>query len=202
MAGNPIRQVPIDTILETARCLLRYPILSDVPRAFSAFTSAPFPTYVPLGQISSIEEVEAWIVGAQSRWSEGGAFTWSVDQKRDRLLMGQVTLTKIPDSGAWALAFWTHPECWGEGYATEAAGRVIEFAFRDLGATRIWAGAAEWNKGSLRVLEKLGMVHLSDNPEGYAINGAPIPTQEFEITLSIWQNPGADSINQSSHQSG
>jgi ribosomal-protein-alanine N-acetyltransferase len=193
MAGNPIRQVPINTILETARCLLRYPILSDVPRAFSTFTSPSFPKYVPLGQISSIEEVEAWIEGAQSRWSEGEAFTWSVGRKRDQLLMGQVTLSNIPDSGAWALAFWTHPECWGEGYATEAASRVIDFAFRDLGANRIWTGAATWNKGSLRVLEKLGMVDLSDNPEGYAINGEAIPTQEFEITLSIWQNPRTDS---------
>lgn len=69
----------------------------------------------------------------------------------------------------------------------------MEFAFRDLGANRIWAGAATWNKGSLRVLEKLGMVHLSDNPEGYAINDEPIPTQEFEITLSMWQNRRADS---------
>jgi RimJ/RimL family protein N-acetyltransferase len=107
--------------------------------------------------------------------------------------MGQVTLANIPDSGAWALAFWTHPECWGEGYATEAAGRVIDFAFRDLGANRIWAGAATWNKGSLRVLEKLGMVYLSYNPEGYAINGEHIPTHEFEITQSMWQNPRADS---------
>jgi ribosomal-protein-alanine N-acetyltransferase len=202
MAGNPIRQVPINTILETARCLLRYPVSSDVPRAFSAFTSPSFPKYVPLGQISSLGEVEAWIEGAQSRWSEGGAFTWSVDRKRDGLLMGQVTLTNIPDSGAWALAFWTHPECWGEGYATEAAGRAIDFAFRDLGATRIWAGAATWNKGSLRVLEKLGMVHLSYNPEGYAINDEPIPAHEFEITLSMWQNPRVDSTHQGSHQAG
>jgi ribosomal-protein-alanine N-acetyltransferase len=73
----------------------------------------------------------------------------------------------------------------GEGYATEAAGRVIEFAFRDLGDARIWAGAAEWNKGGLRVIEKFGMAHLSDNPKGYTVHDEPIPTQEFEITLSM-----------------
>ncbi|NIN68021.1 MAG: GNAT family N-acetyltransferase, partial [Anaerolineae bacterium] len=67
----------------------------------------------------------------------------------------------------WALAYWTHPERWGEGYATEGAQCVIKFGFERLGAASIWAGAAEWNHASNRVLEKLGMVHMSDNPQGY-----------------------------------
>ena len=41
----------------------------------------------------------------------------------------------------------------------------------------------EDNTSSERVLEKLGMVHTSDNPQGYNIQGKPISTKEFEMTL-------------------
>jgi RimJ/RimL family protein N-acetyltransferase len=86
------------------------------------------------------------------------------------------------------LAFWIHPECWGQGYATEAAERILEFGFLDLNAALIWAGAANWNHASIRTLEKLGMVYVSENPKGYLIDGEPIPTKEFEISRHLWQN--------------
>jgi RimJ/RimL family protein N-acetyltransferase len=180
--------IPTDLELETLRCFLRYPVLADVPCLFSAFQSPSFPKYVPLGQISSLEQVKTWIEGSQSRWAEGRAFTWTIELKQDHTVAGQVTVARMPDPGLWALAFWTHPECWGQGYATEAASGAIEFAFDELGAIRVEAGAAKWNLGSLRVLEKLGMAYRSDNPEGYTINQEPIPTQEYELTLSMWQN--------------
>jgi RimJ/RimL family protein N-acetyltransferase len=180
--------IPTDLELETLRCFLRYPVLADMLRLFSAFQSPSFPKCVPLGQINSLEQVKAWIEGSRSRWAEGRAFTWTIELKQDHTVVGQVTVARMPDPGLWALAFWTHPECWGQGYATEAASRAIEFAFDELGAIRIGAGAAKWNLGSLRVLEKLGMAYLSDNPEGYTINREPIPTKEYELTFSMWQN--------------
>jgi RimJ/RimL family protein N-acetyltransferase len=143
---------------------------------------------VPLGQISSLDQVERWIKRSHSTWAAGSAFTWSIEQREDHILLGQITLAKKPEPNTWALAFWTHPGCWGQGYSTEAAERILEFGFLDLGAALIWAGAAEWNHASLRVLEKLGMVHVSDNPEGYFINGEPMPTKEFEISRDLWQS--------------
>jgi ribosomal-protein-alanine N-acetyltransferase len=46
---------------------------------------------------------------------------------------------------------------WGNGYATEAAGEILRFGFTDLGMHRIWAMTTAENKGSARVLQKLGM---------------------------------------------
>ena len=43
----------------------------------------------------------------------------------------------------------------GNGYATEAAGAVLDAAFAT-GRRRIWATVRAWNTASLRVLEKLG----------------------------------------------
>jgi ribosomal-protein-alanine N-acetyltransferase len=191
MTEDLVRSVGADRVVETSRCLLRHPESSDMSRALNAFTSQSFPSEVPLGQLSSPQEALKWIEGAQARWAEGSAYTWTVVRNSDRMLVGQVSLSRMPDPGRWALAFWTHPECWGEGYATEAAQRIVAFAFEELDATVVWAGAARWNRASRHVLKGLGMVHVSDNPRGYVIQGKPIPTKEYEITRNMWQTRGS-----------
>ncbi len=50
-----------------------------------------------------------------------------------------------------------HPDCWGEGYAAEAARALAHAGFRALGLQRIIATCDQRNKASARVMEKLGM---------------------------------------------
>ena len=45
---------------------------------------------------------------------------------------------------------------WGQGYATEAARAVIDYAFEEFGSTELRAGARVVNPASRRVLEKCG----------------------------------------------
>jgi ribosomal-protein-alanine N-acetyltransferase len=176
-----------DRELETARCRLRYPRLDDVPRLLSAFSSPRFPRDVPLAQLTTSDQVTQWIQGSHDRWAQGQAYTWTAEEKASGTLVGQISLTRQLSADGWALAFWTHPDCWGQGYAPETALRAVRFAFQELGAGRVWAAAATWNRASQRVLEKLGMVYLGDNPAGYTMRGKPVPTIEFEITRAAWQ---------------
>jgi RimJ/RimL family protein N-acetyltransferase len=62
------------------------------------------------------------------------------------------------------------------------AERILQFGFEDLVAEKIWAGAGVWNKGSCRVLEKLGMKYIGNNPKGYFAKRKPIETREYEIS--------------------
>jgi ribosomal-protein-alanine N-acetyltransferase len=45
---------------------------------------------------------------------------------------------------------------WNRGIVTEAVEACTEYAFRELGLARLQAGVFEWNKPSMRVLEKCG----------------------------------------------
>ena len=45
---------------------------------------------------------------------------------------------------------------WGQGLASEAIGRVCDWAFSDLGLRKITAGAYAVNLGSIKALEKVG----------------------------------------------
>jgi len=51
-----------------------------------------------------------------------------------------------------------HPDFWNKGFATEGLKAVIDFGFETLKLHRIEAGCAVDNIGSLKVLEKAGML--------------------------------------------
>ncbi len=53
--------------------------------------------------------------------------------------------------------FKLHPNYWNKGYATESLNGIIQFGFENLKLHRIEAGCAIENKGSIKVLEKVGM---------------------------------------------
>ena len=71
---------------------------------------------------------------------------------------GRVTLALMNDPiREWEIGWAIHPAEWGKGFAVEAAQRLLEFAFTDLGAHRVVAFSHAQNAASLRVMQKLGM---------------------------------------------
>ncbi len=54
------------------------------------------------------------------------------------------------------IGYWLGEEYWGQGITTEAVTAVTDHGFRMLGLYRIYAEIFEWNRASMRVLEKAG----------------------------------------------
>jgi len=54
------------------------------------------------------------------------------------------------------IGYWIGEEFWGRGIVTEAVSATVEYGFANFDIARIFAGVLEWNKGSMRVLEKAG----------------------------------------------
>ena len=78
-------------------------------------------------------------------------------------------------------------EVWGSGLATEGSRALIDKAFSELGARRVYATTMAVNAGSRRVMEKAGMrfVRLfhDTGPEGLA--GELV---EYAITRAEWDS--------------
>ncbi len=71
---------------------------------------------------------------------------------------GRATLLLLNDSiREWEIGWAIHPQDWGKGIATEAAQRLLEFAFVELHAHRVVAFSHAGNTASLRIMRKLGM---------------------------------------------
>jgi [ribosomal protein S5]-alanine N-acetyltransferase len=72
------------------------------------------------------------------------------------------------------LGYYLKPQFWGSGLATEAAAAVAGYAFTTLGAGCLFAGHHPANRGSQRVLEKLGFERSGE--EFYEPSGMIEPT--------------------------
>ncbi len=57
------------------------------------------------------------------------------------------------------IGWWCRKSCQGQGFITEAAAALTVFAFKSLGARRVWCHVDEANERSRRVAERLGFDH-------------------------------------------
>jgi [ribosomal protein S5]-alanine N-acetyltransferase len=72
--------------------------------------------------------------------------------------IGRISLTlNFAEWREWEIGWTIRRECWGQGYATEAAREMTRFAFDDLNIHRLVAFCNANNTASWRVMVKLGM---------------------------------------------
>jgi RimJ/RimL family protein N-acetyltransferase len=57
------------------------------------------------------------------------------------------------------LGYRLHPDSWGKGLATEGAAALLHDAFSRPGITRVYAHSLLDNPGSIRVMQKIGMIY-------------------------------------------
>ncbi|USZ67951.1 GNAT family N-acetyltransferase [Halorussus salilacus] len=69
--------------------------------------------------------------------------------------VGEANLFRVEDDHA-EVAYWLLPEARGEGYATEAASLLVEYAFETRGLRRAYARVVDFNEGSRTLLDRLG----------------------------------------------
>ena len=96
-----------------------------------------------------------FLVRSDHERRDGTDFTFAVTRAMDGAFLGVCALHKR-EAGAWSVGYWYGKPYWGQGYATEAAGPVLRFAFEDRGAARLTADWFDDNPASGQVLHKLG----------------------------------------------
>ena len=68
---------------------------------------------------------------------------------------------------------------WGKGYATEAIGLVVDYAFGTLNLHKLIAGCYDLNQGSVRAFQKAGFVVESLRKQHYYCNTAHMPMRPY-----------------------
>ncbi|TMA07083.1 MAG: GNAT family N-acetyltransferase [Deltaproteobacteria bacterium] len=181
--------VPLDLILETARCALRVVSEEDVPFVWSATRFPGFNDGLRWNPPADPRElVDACRTNLQA-WKAGRVFTFTIVSKETRHPVGRIAIRAESEEEAWTIGFWIHPDHWGKGFAVEAARATIEFGFSRLRAVVIRAAHATWNVRSKRVIEKLGMGFIRENPCGFKKNGKAMPEFEYALTKDGYTNP-------------
>ena len=92
---------------------------------------------------------------ALSEWS--GLMIHAAEQT----VFGSLAFKGLPDrTGTVEIGYGIAESYWRQGYTSEAARAMVDWAFRQPGVRRVIAECLETNQGSIRVLEKLGMRRL------------------------------------------
>lgn len=145
-------------VLETQRLILRE--WREEDRApFARINADPIiMEYLPrvLDEKSSNKLVDRF----QSHFKAHGYGLYAVENKEDSAFVGFVGLNNVEFDAhftpaieiAWRLDY----GYWGKGYATEAAQRVLSYAFQDLGLKEMVSFTVHDNTRSIHVMEKLG----------------------------------------------
>ena len=99
--------------------------------------------------------------------------------------IGAVSVS-VEDDGAGELGWILHRDYQGHGYATEAAEAVKGFAVEKLGLTKLEAHCDQRNAGSVRVMEKLGMVLEKDSgTRTYSDERGTVPEYKYAWTAAM-----------------
>lgn len=75
----------------------------------------------------------------------------------DGTLIGNLYLSGADEFGTWEIGYVFARACWHKGYATEAARRLMAYAFERLATRRIIALCDTRNAASFAMMERLGM---------------------------------------------
>ena len=78
-------------------------------------------------------------------------------------------------------------DCWGRGYATEAARLLLHFGFDRLGLHRIWARCDPENTASIRVLQKIGMQWEGRIRHQHLVRGRWRDSELYAILEDEWR---------------
>lgn len=98
-----------------------------------------------------------FIEAAEGEMARGEKHHWSIRSKDgpDELI-GCIDLWPDDGQSRDMRGFWLDPDFQSRGLMTEAANRVTDYAFQDLGWSHLWVSNAESNRASARVKEKQG----------------------------------------------
>ena len=135
--------------IETARTILREFSLEDADDLHEIFSDAKTMEYCepPYTYDATVNFLTEFCIGRK-----GGL---AVVRKESGKLIGYL-LFRGPELGCYELGWFFNRNYWGQGYAHEACSALIEYAFSELNAHKIWAETIDGVK-SIGLMKKLGM---------------------------------------------
>jgi RimJ/RimL family protein N-acetyltransferase len=188
MRTTPCVLLPVadGVFLETPRLVLRDKRADDFDFVASLNANQDVMRWIGDGLALSRDETEARFFRVLAIESEPGHERWDafkiLVRKADGVPVGQVGLLRnaidgVPDV---EIGWWLAPSAWGQGYATEAALALRDFAFGELGLDHLSIVLHAENVRSVAVARGIGGVCARQ-----AIY------RERSVTLYVVRNPAA-----------
>lgn len=163
-------------ILHTARLILRP--WKEEDKALFADLNADAEVMAHFPAVMTREESDALAQRIMDHMEQQGWGLWALERKEDGRFLGFTGLQPcnpaLPFAPVLEVGWRLAREFWGQGYATEAARKSLDFAFETLGKKEIVSFTATNNVRSQAVMQRLNMTRHADFehpllPPGHAL---------------------------------
>lgn len=177
--------------IETARMILRTEAPGDLEIWAQHMNTEQVTDH--LGGPRPLLKIEANFARNAACQAQHGFSFWIMQHKINGDVIGNCGLKRVDNEhasmqGELEIGWSLRADYWRQGYAFEAAAACLDYAFRQLDASRIFAMTADRNEPSWRMMDKLGMQRREEldfiDPEYPAKDN---PTIIYSIEQSAWQ---------------
>ncbi len=157
-------------IIETQRLLLKPILESELSTLHAIFIDSYVRKYLCDGKIFPLQQVEEMLTESQKNFEEKRFGLWFVETKSEKEIIGFVGLWDFFDEKQPQLVYALLPKATKKGYASEAATKILEYCFNELGYQYLLASCDQPNIESQKVAERIGMRKVDEK----IVNGNPL----------------------------
>ena len=148
--------------IRTERLLLRKITARDADAVYKWMSDSDVVKYEDWDVHENTDYTRGFISYLTEDYKSKNIYCWGIERNDGAFggLIGKVFVAGVSDySQTGALAYYLRKDCWGAGYATEAAKAVLHYMFTEVGLGRIDARHCTGNPSSGEVLKKAGMLY-------------------------------------------
>lgn len=150
-------------ILETERMILRPLKVEDAETVFANWTSdEEVAKFMRWNVHENVDVTREWIHAEVDAIESDTVYNFGFVLKETGELIGSGGLVFIEENGMYELGYNLMKKYWNQGFATEAAQKIIEFGKKELGQTKFYCCHAKDNPASGKVMEKVGFKYQND----------------------------------------
>ena len=181
-----------DIIAETQRLILRTIDEADAAEQHRVLNTPA--VMARLGGPKELHEIEAKHAKAMQWYAQRGFSFLMVIEKASGELVGHAGIKLVDNplaknQGDHEIGWLIREDRWRRGYAAEAVGAVLEWAFTRVDAPHVVALTSEANVPSWKLMEKLGMVRRED----LDFDDPDYPPEDsmtilYSLTTEQWEN--------------
>ena len=186
VAADAVMALPTPT-LRTARLRLRPFTAADTAAIFALQSNPRVLRYWDAPPWRERTQAERFIVRCQQMAQEGSGTRLAIERTADDSFIGWCTLMNWdPTYRSALLGYCLDEPAWGQGFATEAADALLQWAFNTLDLNRVQSEADTRNAASGRVLEKLGFLREGTLRENCIVDGEVSDSWVYGLLRREW----------------
>ena len=115
-------------ILQTPRLILRPLTAADAEEVFIWCSDPLVNRFMPYALYTKTEDVRRWLEPVEKNEKQ---YEFGFVCKENNRLIGSGGIGPAEDNTQWEIGYNLRSDCWNQGYATEAAKAMIDFAYQE-----------------------------------------------------------------------